>query len=182
MPTDLLSVPPSLIRFVFSNLSISCDILFLQYSVPESLMETLLWHLHPLLFWRPWRRKIVQDQADGQEFLVGDMPQDMKRDHNEVNQLAQKLCQNQVNAMCKCSFGRQCRHIRSGAQCAPKWEWQIVPITYRIDGTLNNCKIMRFNFNGGLNSVKLSKNTRLILESLFIPTINNLSNYINIRN
>ena len=52
---------------------------------------------------------------------------------------------------------------------------------YRIDGTLNNCKRMRFNFNGCLNSVKLSKNARLILESLFIPTITNLSNYINIR-
>ena len=52
---------------------------------------------------------------------------------------------------------------------------------YRIDGTLNNCKRMRFNFNGSLNNVKLSKNARLILESLFIPTITNLSNYINIR-
>jgi hypothetical protein len=52
---------------------------------------------------------------------------------------------------------------------------------YRIDGTLNNCKRMRFNFNGCLNNVKLSKNARLILESLFIPTITNLSNYINIR-
>ena len=52
---------------------------------------------------------------------------------------------------------------------------------YRIDGTLNNCKRMRFNFNGCLNSVKLSKNARLILESLFIPTITNLINYINIR-
>jgi hypothetical protein len=45
---------------------------------------------------------------------------------------------------------------------------------YRIDGTLNNCKRMRFNFNGALNDVKLSKNARLILESLFIPTITNL--------
>jgi len=52
---------------------------------------------------------------------------------------------------------------------------------YRIDGTLNNCKRMRFNFNGCLNSVKLSKNARLILESLFIPTITNLVNYINVR-
>jgi hypothetical protein len=40
---------------------------------------------------------------------------------------------------------------------------------------------MRFNFNGALNDVKLSKNARLILESLFIPTITNLINYINIR-
>lgn len=52
---------------------------------------------------------------------------------------------------------------------------------YRVDTSLNNCKRMRFNFNGCLNSVKLSKNARLILESLFIPTITNLSNYINIR-
>ena len=52
---------------------------------------------------------------------------------------------------------------------------------YRIDGTLNNCKRMRFNFNGSLNNVKLSKNARLILESLFIPTITNLVNYINVR-
>ena len=52
---------------------------------------------------------------------------------------------------------------------------------YRIDGTLNNCKRMRFNFNGSLNNVKLSKNARLMLESLFIPTITNLSNYINVR-
>ena len=52
---------------------------------------------------------------------------------------------------------------------------------YRIDGTLNNCKRMRFNFNGCLNRIKLSKNARLMLESLFIPTITNLSNYINIR-
>ena len=52
---------------------------------------------------------------------------------------------------------------------------------YRIDGTLNNCKRMRFNFNGSLNNVKLSKNARLILESLYIPTIVNLNNYINIR-
>ena len=52
---------------------------------------------------------------------------------------------------------------------------------YRIDGTLNNCKGMRFNFNGSLNNVKLSKNARLILESLFIPTITNLVNYINVR-
>ena len=40
---------------------------------------------------------------------------------------------------------------------------------------------MRFNFNGSLNNVKLSKNARLILESLFIPTITNLVNYINVR-
>jgi hypothetical protein len=40
---------------------------------------------------------------------------------------------------------------------------------------------MRFNFNGSLNNVKLSKNARLMLESLFIPTITNLSNYINVR-
>jgi len=52
---------------------------------------------------------------------------------------------------------------------------------YRIDGTLTNCKRMRFNFNGSLNNVKLSKNARLMLESLFIPTITNLVNYINIR-
>ena len=52
---------------------------------------------------------------------------------------------------------------------------------YAIDTSLNNCKRMRFNFNGCLNSVKLSKNARLILESLFIPTITNLINYINIR-
>jgi hypothetical protein len=52
---------------------------------------------------------------------------------------------------------------------------------YRVDTSLNNCKRMRFNFNGCLNSVKLSKNARLILESLFIPTITNLINYINIR-
>jgi hypothetical protein len=52
---------------------------------------------------------------------------------------------------------------------------------YRVDTSLNNCKRMRFNFNGCLNNVKLSKNARLILESLFIPTITNLSNYINIR-
>ena len=52
---------------------------------------------------------------------------------------------------------------------------------YRIDGTLNNCKRMRFNFNGSLNNVKLSKNARLMLESLFIPTITSLSNYINVR-
>jgi hypothetical protein len=32
-----------------------------------------------------------------------------------------------------------------------------------------------------LNNVKLSKNARLILESLFTPTITNFSNYINIR-
>ena len=51
---------------------------------------------------------------------------------------------------------------------------------YRIDGTLT-CKRMRFNFNGSLNNVKLSKNARLMLESLFIPTITNLSNYINVR-
>ena len=52
---------------------------------------------------------------------------------------------------------------------------------YRIDGTLTNCKSMRFNFNGSLNNVKLSKNARFMLESLFIPTITNLSNYINVR-
>jgi hypothetical protein len=52
---------------------------------------------------------------------------------------------------------------------------------YRVDTSLNNCKRMRFNFNGCLNDVHLSKNARLILESLFIPTITNLSNYINIR-
>ena len=52
---------------------------------------------------------------------------------------------------------------------------------YRVDTSLTNSKRMRFNFNGCLNSVKLSKNARLILESLFIPTITNLSNYINIR-
>ena len=34
---------------------------------------------------------------------------------------------------------------------------------YRIDGTLTNCKRMRFNFNGSLNNVKLSKNARLML-------------------
>ena len=52
---------------------------------------------------------------------------------------------------------------------------------YTIDTSLNNCKRMRFNFNGCLNNVKLSKNARLILESLFIPTITNLVNYINVR-
>ena len=52
---------------------------------------------------------------------------------------------------------------------------------YRIDGALNNCKRMRFNFNGSLNNVKLSTNARLILESLYIPTITNLVNYINVR-
>ena len=52
---------------------------------------------------------------------------------------------------------------------------------YRIDGTLNNCKRMRFNFNGSLNNVKLSKNARLVLESIFIPSITNLVNYINVR-
>lgn len=52
---------------------------------------------------------------------------------------------------------------------------------YKVDGTLNNCKRMRFNFNGCLNDVKLSSNARLILESLFIPTITNLTNYINVR-
>ena len=52
---------------------------------------------------------------------------------------------------------------------------------YKVDTTLNNSKRMRFNFNGCLNDVKLSNNARLILESLFIPTITNLSNYINVR-
>ena len=40
---------------------------------------------------------------------------------------------------------------------------------------------MRFNFNGCLNDVNLSNNARLVLESLFIPSITNLSNYINVR-
>jgi hypothetical protein len=52
---------------------------------------------------------------------------------------------------------------------------------YKVDTTLNNSKRMRFNFNGCLNDVKLSNNARLILESLFIPSITNLSNYINVR-
>ena len=52
---------------------------------------------------------------------------------------------------------------------------------YKVDTTLNNSKRMRFNFNGCLNDVKLSNNARLILESLFIPSITNLVNYINIR-
>jgi hypothetical protein len=52
---------------------------------------------------------------------------------------------------------------------------------YKIDGTINNSKRMRFNFNGSLNDVKLSNSARLILESVFIPTITNLANYINIR-
>ena len=52
---------------------------------------------------------------------------------------------------------------------------------YKVDTTLNNSKRMRFNFNGCLNDVKLSNNARLILESLFIPSITNLNNYINVR-
>jgi hypothetical protein len=40
---------------------------------------------------------------------------------------------------------------------------------------------MRFNLNGSLNNVKLSTNARLMLESLLIPTITNLSNHINVR-
>jgi hypothetical protein len=52
---------------------------------------------------------------------------------------------------------------------------------YKTDSTLNNSKRMRFNFNGSLNDVRLSNSARLILESMFIPTITNLSNYINVR-
>ena len=52
---------------------------------------------------------------------------------------------------------------------------------YKVDTTLNNSKRMRFNFNGSLNDVRLSNSARLILESVFIPTITNLANYINIR-
>jgi hypothetical protein len=52
---------------------------------------------------------------------------------------------------------------------------------YKTDNTLNNSKRMRFNFNGSLNDVRLSNSARLILESIFIPTITNLTNYINVR-
>ena len=52
---------------------------------------------------------------------------------------------------------------------------------YRVEGTLNNSKRMRFTFDGCLNDIKLSNNARLVLESLFIPTITNLVNYINVR-
>ena len=52
---------------------------------------------------------------------------------------------------------------------------------YRVDTSLNNCKRMRFNFKGCLNDIQLSNNARLVLESLFIPTITNLTNYINVR-
>jgi hypothetical protein len=52
---------------------------------------------------------------------------------------------------------------------------------YKTESTLNNSKRMRFNFNGCLNDIQLSNNARLVLESLFIPTITNLSNYINVR-
>jgi len=52
---------------------------------------------------------------------------------------------------------------------------------YRVDSTFNNSKRMRFTFNGSLNDIKLSNNARLILEFIFIPTITNLTNYINIR-
>lgn len=52
---------------------------------------------------------------------------------------------------------------------------------YIVEGNLINSKRMRFNFNGSLNDVKLSNNARLVLESLFIPSIDKLVNYINVR-
>jgi len=52
---------------------------------------------------------------------------------------------------------------------------------YKLDNTFDNCKRMRFNLNGAFNDLLLTDNARLILESIFIPTITNLNNYINVR-
>ena len=42
---------------------------------------------------------------------------------------------------------------------------------YKINGNFTNCKRCRFNLNGMLNDILLSKNARLVLESSYIPTI-----------
>ena len=44
-----------------------------------------------------------------------------------------------------------------------------------------NSKRMRFNLNGAFNDVNLSKNARLILESVYIPLIPNIIAYVNLR-
>ncbi len=53
---------------------------------------------------------------------------------------------------------------------------------YRTPGSsVTNGKTCRFNLNGAFNDVILSKNARLILESVFFPAIPNMVSYINIR-
>ena len=50
---------------------------------------------------------------------------------------------------------------------------------YKINGNFTNCKRCRFNLNGMLNDILLSKNARLDLESTYIPTITGF--FVNIR-
>ena len=47
---------------------------------------------------------------------------------------------------------------------------------YKINGNFTNCKRCRFNLNGMLNDVLLSKNARLVLESSYLPTITGFLN------
>ena len=53
---------------------------------------------------------------------------------------------------------------------------------YRTPGvSFINGKTCRFNLNGAFNDVILSKNARLILQSIYFPVITNIPNYVNIR-
>ena len=51
----------------------------------------------------------------------------------------------------------------------------------KTNSTFNNSKRCRYSLNGALYDILLSKNARLVLESAYIPSITNLSNYVNVR-
>jgi hypothetical protein len=51
---------------------------------------------------------------------------------------------------------------------------------YKTVSNFNNGKRMRFNLNGLMNDVRLSKNARLVMEAVFVPSITNMTNYINV--
>jgi hypothetical protein len=54
--------------------------------------------------------------------------------------------------------------------------------TYKTTGSSYiNGKTIRFNLNGALNDVKLSENTRCIMEACYMPSITGITNYLIVR-
>ena len=54
--------------------------------------------------------------------------------------------------------------------------------TYKTTGSsYTNGKTIRFNLNGSFNDVKLSQNTRCIMEACYMPSIIGITNYIIVR-